>query len=344
MPLDLQPSSVSQLEDIAGLLCEAFAAPRDARFADPDLLKWKYFDSAAVWERPCSYVLRESEALAAHCALAPIKLLVPGRPAISGVCFMDWVSSRQMPYAGLVLKKRLLSSADIAIVTGGTAATRALIPKLGFAIHASVETFARVVRPWRQWRTRPHTSTWKDAARLARNVVWSRAPLGRVSRDWQALPVERFTEATNMDSGLTLPEHGADLLNYWLRCPSAEVSGYEIRISGARSGHFLISRIGGQARIADLRLTSMGPLEWEMAYRLAARTAAEHPATCEVVALASTPLASDALVACGFRSRGTTPLSIYDPAQRLSGAPPLHWSYIDNDAGYLYDPASPFST
>ncbi|HEY8133471.1 MAG TPA: hypothetical protein VII12_16465 [Thermoanaerobaculia bacterium] len=348
MSLELQPSTASQLEDIAGLLCEAFNAPSNAAFVDHRLLRWKYFDSAEVWGRPCSYVLTQMEALAAHCAVAPLDLLVPVGPAINrvpGVCFMDWASARQAPYAGLLLKKRLMRTTGVAIVTGGTALTRALIPKLGFAIHTSVDTFARVIRPLRQWRTRPRTSRWKDAARLLRNTMWSFAPLSTLSPEWTAIRVENFAEETHTSlTDVTIPEHGVELLNYWLRCPTVAVNGYEIRRRGVLCGHFLLTQIGGQTRIADLRLTSAESVDWQMAYRLAAEIAAQDDATCEVVALASTPLGRQALSGCGFRRRGSTPLSIYDPQRNLTSAPPLFWSYMDNDAGYLYDPASPYCT
>ena len=343
--LELHPSTAGQLDEIAGLLCDAFDVPRNAAFADPHLLRWKYFDSARVWDRPCSYVLTQAEALAAHCALAPIKLLVPGQDAVSGVCFMDWVSSRQMPFAGLVLKKRLMSTTDIAIVTGGTAATRALIPKLGFTTLTSADIYARVIRPFWQWRSRPRTSWWKDTARLIRNTTWSFAPAGERSAQWQATRVESFSEAISQTSTTaTMPEHSIELLNHWLRCPSAHVAGYEIRQAGVRCGYFLLSQIAGQTRIADLRLNTAELRDWQMAFRLATETASQNPMTCEVVALASTSVTRTALRACGFRERGSTPISVYDPQRKLSSAPPLHWSYIDNDAGYLYDPASPYST
>jgi hypothetical protein len=352
MSLQLQAATTAQLDDIARLLCEAFQALPNAAFTDRRLLHWKYFDSAAVWRRPCSFVLTEAQSVAAHCAVAPLKLVMPHEQerqeaanTVSGVCFMDWASDRHLPYAGVLLKKRLMSMTEVAIVAGGTAATRAIIPKLGFTVYGPVHTFARVVRPIRQWRTRPRTSRWKDAARVVRNTAWSLIPLGALSVEWTATPVESFAEAIDTISpALTMPEHGVDFLNYWLRCPTTRIRGYEIRRRGVRCGHFLLSDVAGQARIADLRLNSTHVRDWQMAYRLATRTAAQDETTCEVVALASTPLASAALAACGFRRRGSVPLSVYDPHGKLAGAPPLCWSFIDDDAACLNDPAYPYST
>jgi len=345
MALELHASTAAQISEIAGILCDAFNMPRGSGFADARLLQWKYFDAAALWDRPCSYLMTRADALAAHCAVMPIRLRVDDRDPIDGVCFVDWASARQTPYAGLLLKKRLMSDSELAIVTGGTDATRALIPKLGFRTLAAVETYARVIRPLTQWRTRPHVRLWKDTARLVRNTAWSLAAGRNVSRDWKAERVDRFTETTcTVTVTMTLPEHKTDLLNYWLRCPSVKVEGYQITKSGARCGHFLLSRVRGQARIADLRLSSGDMRDWEMAYRLATQTAAEDSMTCEVTALSAAPFSSAALASSGFRCRYTVPLSVYDPQRRLSSAPPLLWSYIDNDAAYLYDPSSPYST
>lgn len=349
MTLQLQAATPDQVDDIAALLCQAFNAPPDAAFADRRLLHWKYFASAEVFHRPSSFVLTHAESVVAHCAVAPMSLVMPreqkGHEATESVCPMDWVSGRQLPGAGLLLMKRLTALAEVAMIVGGSELTRAVIPKLGFSIRGSVDTFARVVRPLRQWRTRVSRNRWSDATRLLRNTVWSFAPLGALSADWTALPVERFTEGTStIPLGLTMPEHGVELLNYWLRCPTTRIRGYEIRLRGARFGHFLLSHVAGQTRIADLRVRSADVSDWQMAYRLAMRTAMDDETTCEVVALASTPLARGALSGCGFRRRGSAPLNIYDPKGKLATAPAICWSFIDDDAALLYDPAHPYTT
>lgn len=352
MAVQLQPTTPAQLDDIAALLCEAFDAPPDVDFVDRRLLQWKYFAAAEVWQRPCSYVLMQGESVAAHSAVAPLNLVIPHNQEdhaetnrVSGICFMDWVSGRQLPGAGLLLMKRLASENDFAIVAGGTDDTLSVVPKLGFTLHASLDTFARIIRPLRQWRTRPTTSLGKDAARVLRNTAWSLAPLGALDAEWTAKPVESFTEATTTSSlSLTMPEHGAELLNYWLRCPTTRVKGFEIQRHGERCGHFLLSYVAGQTRISDLRLRSDVRGDWEMAYRLATRTAAEDATTCEVVSLISTPFQRAALAACGFRQRGSSPLYLHDPRGKIAAAPPLCWSFIDDDTGYLYDPLHPYST
>ena len=98
------------------------------------------------------------------------------------------------------------------------------------------------------------------------------------------------------------------------------------------------ARSRARAVSSDVRqgmLRSTEARDWQMAYRLAVRAATEDVSTCEVVALASMPLARAALSACGFRWRGSIPLSVNDPQGKLAAAPPLCWSLIEDDAAYV---------
>lgn len=351
MPVTLDQTTPADLDAIAALLCAAFGAAPGAPFVDRRLLQWKYLDGPAGCGAPRSYVLRQGSAVVAHCAVSPLTLRVPGSGGgaprgLSAFCFMDWAGGRQLPGAGLMLMKKLMAQVDVAIVAGGSDATRAIVPKLGFREAQALDTFARVVKPVRQARGRPRTSLLSDGARLARNAAWSLAPWGTLPSGWRAVPLEPASAATPPHHLLTVvtPEHGPALLEYWLRCPAAPVSGFSIRRDGTAIGHFLVSRAGGQARLADLRVASAAPADWEAACRLAARTAALDPEAHEIVGLASTAEMRRALSACGFRPRGATPLFVSDPKGLLTGAPPLLWSLIDDDAAYVFDPQHPYRT
>jgi hypothetical protein len=122
------------------------------------------------------------------------------------------------------------------------------------------------------------------------------------------------------------------------------VSGFELLEDEAPAGYFLLSRVGGQTRIADIRLDSGDPDQWSMAYSIAAATAASDPETCEILASASTPLVRDSLKRNGFRSRGNVPLFLYDPQHLLRNQPSMFWNMIEGDAAYLSDPAYPYAT
>jgi hypothetical protein len=92
-----------------------------------------------------------------------------------------------------------------------------------------------------------------------------------------------------------------------------------------------------------MRLSSTKQDEWNVAYSLAAKAAADDPQTCEIVAVASTLFSEIALLSSGFRQRGNAPLYLYDPQNKLSDAPPIFWNLIDGDAAYIQDPAHPYT-
>jgi hypothetical protein len=140
------------------------------------------------------------------------------------------------------------------------------------------------------------------------------------------------------------PERDPQYLNYWLRSPTAVITGYQIVKGKDVRGHFLLSRVGHQTRIADLRLRSSRQDEWNAAYSLAAQAAADDPETCETVAVASTLFAEIALLTSRFRLREKSPFFLFDPAKKLRDSPPIYWSLIDGDAAYLQDPDHPYTT
>ena len=354
MPVSFEPSKPADVDEIASLLTTAFNAPADAAFVERRLLQWKYFEPYGDGSTPRSYVLRQGDAIVAHCVAAPLTLRLAPRgeatPAhASAICFTDWAGGRKLPGAGVMLMKKLMAQAPIAIVAGGSDATRQAIPRLGFAIRDTIDIYARVVRPLRQARTRPSSGIAKDIARFARNMAWSRAPLGAIAPGWDARPVAHFDSVATSDEALARAEHSTDYLNYWLRCPASQVSGFEIRYNDAPAGYFLLSRVGGQTRIAAISVTDPGsripdPGLWQQAVRLATRAAAYDPETAEVVCMASTPAMRRALEACGFQRRDHAPLFLFDPKGLVESASPVFWSGIDDDTAYVPDPASPYRT
>jgi hypothetical protein len=345
MSIELQPTTLATLPAVTSLLASAFTAPPDAAFLDRRLWLWKYFEPGPRWNETRSYVLTKAGEIQAHCGVVPFNLRFSGQE-VSCIHPTDWAGGRQLPGAGVLLMKKLLNRAETAIVVGGSDDTRLILPKIGFAAVGAVTSFARIVRPWKQFRTRPAEPPWKATARLLRNTGWSRSLTGPIPKGWFAVMKESFETIPNCqrDSHYPTPSRDAQYVNYWLRCPTAEVLGYEIMNDRSVLGYFVLSRIGRQARIADIRLNSGDPDDWHIAYRLAAKAASRNPETCEIVAAASTPLVSASLTASGFRNRGSVPLFLYDPQKKLAGAPPMFWNMIDGDAAYLQDPAYPFVT
>lgn len=345
--LEFSPTVREDLDAVVSLLLSGFKAEPNAPFVDRRLLQWKYFESGPQWEGSRGYVLRNDNAIQAHCGVWPVHLTVSEKE-VTCLCFVDWVSDRNVPGRGFLLKKKLMSFAETAIVVGGTEDTRAVIPKLGFKVASDVRFFVRVARPWQQFRTRPSEGVGRDMARLVRNTAWSRFDVkSSVHKGWSAEQVhtfdDRLLDGCRKREDPT-PWRSVEYLNYWLRSPTVSISGFAIQKDKKNLGYFLLSRVGGQTRIADLRLSSTSQEDWNAAYSLAEQVAAADPRTCEIIAVASTLFAELALRSSGFRQRGSAPLFLYDPQKKLRDSPPIFWNLIDGDAAYISDPEHPYTT
>lgn len=343
--MELHRTEPADLDAVANLLVSVFDLPANDLLVNRDLLEWKYFAPGPQWDGARSYVLRKGEKIFAHCAVWPLNLHFAGRE-VTCLCYIDWAGLSALPGAGFMLKKKLMKLSRTSIVVGGSEETREIVPKLGFALIGDVQLFARVVRPWKQAQTRPPEPLPKRVARLARNTLWSMSGGVGATRDWYAKQVSSFAPDFNFNYALSSPTpwRNADYLNFWLHCPAAEVTGYELIRGDSRLGYFLVSRVGHQTRIADIRVNSEDPKDWAAGYGLATQAAARDEETCEILAAASTPLAVASLKACGFRPRGSMPFYLYDPQKLLTGHLPIFWNMIEGDAAFLFDPAYPFVT
>jgi hypothetical protein len=343
--LEFHSTEVTDLEDLRTALTKGFGAPPDSSFVDPALLNWKYFERGPDWDGSRSYVLLKDGIIKAHCGVWPMNLEF-GDKQISCNSYVDWVSERDTPGAGLILKKKLMAMTEVGIVVGGTEDTRAVVPRIGFKHVSDVTTFARVIRPLQQYIKRPPEQIFKGVARLVRNTSWSVLSRTQSSDQWTAQQVDSFGDWVGQvnESEFPMPRRTASYLNFWLRCPAARVRGFSIHLSGERRGYFLLSQVANQTRIADLRVFSNNVTDWSAAYGLAVSTAAQDKNTSEILAIASTAVAEKSLRNNGFRDRGRDPLFVYDPKGRLAGAKPMFVNLIDGDGAYLFDPAYPFVT
>jgi hypothetical protein len=347
MPLEFFATVPDDLSAISALMLTAFNAGPEAPFADPRLLNWKYFEPGPAWPGSRGYVLRNGPSLLAHCGIWPVNFRFQDSLVTCNL-FVDWVSDKSLPGAGFLLKRKLMTMTDTALVVGGSDDTRAVVPRLGFQPIGDVGYFVKIVRPWRQFQTRPSEGIGRDTARLMRNTAWS-ISMGPnpVPKDWSVSQVESF-DNVELDSNAYIehptPWRNAEYLNYWLRSPSASVSGFVALKEDKPRGYFLLSRVGGQTRIADVRLNSTRQDDWNAVYALAAHAAAEIPETCEIIAAASTLFSEIGLVSNGFRQRGGAPMFLFDPQKRLLDSPSIFWNMIDADAAYLHDPDHPYTT
>ena len=346
MPYQLKATTPDSLPEIVAFLRDAFQVPADSPNLNPRLLQWKYYEPGPDWEGSRSYVIRKGEALAAHSGVWPIRLATRSG-CVQALQAVDWAGARSIPGAGSSLMKKLRGMAPVLITVGGSADTQRALPVMGFKVRGQASVYARVLRPWRQFRTRQFDGL-RAFPRLGRNALWSRSPLVSMA-GWTSEPsahpdVNMLCRFGDRTANYPESRYNAGFLEFMLSCPAAKVRYFELSNNGNPQGYFVMSRVGGQARLADLRILSEDTRDWIAAYAAAVRVAAQDPAICELATSAFVPVVRQALEANGFQSRGANAIFVLDPGNVLGEPGNLHLSMLDDDSAYLNHPGNPYCT
>ena len=353
MPSGLVLTAPQDLPELTGFLLDVFHASPEAPFVQPALLHWKYFVPRPDWNGPRSYVLRSEGRISAHGCVAPVDFRPPGARGssapVTGMRVIDWAGGRQAPAAGVSLMRHLARLTDTVLAIGGSADAVRVFPRIGFEPRGNLAVFARVVRPWGQFRSDPYPRGWKAPLRLARSTWYSLSPLPRAPFGWTCRAVAAFDHsicpALEFDAAtFTATARSPALLNYMLDCPGAAFSGFLLCRQDRVRGYFLLSRVAGQTRIAEVRVDSEAAEDWQAAFALATRQAAADPGTCEILAVASIRQGVAALRRNGYRFRRHEPVFLLDPRRRLAGVPDLNLDLLVGDEAYLHVPSYPFET
>jgi hypothetical protein len=337
----------SEQAAIGNFLSSAFPNGRQANSFRPEVLFWKYFWRHPEWSAPRSYVLKANEHILAHAGIWPVRL-ANSSIAICAAHVIDWAASRAKPGTGIMLLSDLAVSQDLLLTIGGSCDSRAILPRLGYQSIGELKLYAKVVRPWEQFRsTAGHD--WKAPLRLARNGAWSLSGMKLADKNWRACriahfdwslePFLNFGSPSEVISQRTIAE-----LNRFLACPAGAFSGFVILRWEQIQGYFMLSQVGRQTRIVDLRIATEDAQCWLQACLLASQTAAELPQTSEIVAGSSSRHVQAVLEEVGFRLRRTDPIFCYDPLNLLGSDVNLHLSLLDGDACFMSDPRHPYLT
>jgi len=344
------PSDPSSRQALTKFLVSAYQLPPDAPFVQPELLRWKYDEPRLDFAGPRSYVWKDgSGEITAHACLCPVTYTLPSGD-VRASYLTDWAAARSSPGAGVSLLRALARNFDVLLAVGGSPDTQNILPKLGYRRVSELQNFARVLRPWDQFRSDPFPRGWKAPLRLARNVIWSRTDAPAAPDGWTAQPITKFDLScqplfeARTHSPFPSTRRTPGLMNYWLACPGAALSAALVRQNGELRGWFVLSRVLGQKRIADLWVDSNLVGDWSAALSLASTAAAEDPEACEVIVSASIPLAVEAAPLAGFRIRPPDPIFALDHKSVLGPAPVLNVTLLESDLAYVQNPAYPYLT
>jgi hypothetical protein len=348
MPVAFTATTPEDLPALALLMRQAFAADANASFLRPEVLHWKYLTPLETGNSPApprAWLIAQDETPLAHGCLWPVTVRVDGQP-VHGACLIDWFSAKSASGMGVMLVRKVLPKAAFLLSIGGSEATRAIMPKIGFTTVGQLPVYARPLRSFAQLRSRADGFTPKNISRAIRNCGWQLRSLAP-HHSWtarQAVPSPALLTACHADgSSLCSPE----LLAYLLACPIGEHSCWILESRNEAIGWFLLSRLRGQTRLLDLRIIPANdPAAYAAAYAIAVQTARLDAAAHELTVQASlAPQPAQALEANGFVLRENRPLFLCDPQGLLrSVAPHLLLSRLDDDSAAFDFPDYPYLT
>lgn len=348
MPLEAAGAADGR-QTLINFLLATFHLGPEAPFVDPDLMRWKYDEPRPDWQGPRSFVWKDHDVIVAHGCLCPVAYRLPSGD-VSGSYLIDWAAARTSAGAGVALLRSLARKCDALFAVGGSSETRSILPKLGYRHIGDLRFYARVLRPLRQYRTDPFPRGWKAPLRLARNMIWSRSPLPVPGPGWSAQPIRQF-DATmqplfeaRSDSSFVRTVRTPELMNYFLRCPGAVWTAATILRGGVPLGWYVLARVGGQTRIADIWVHSDSEDDWAAAYALAVNAAARDIQACELVASACIPPAIYGVQNAGVRFVHAEPIFMLDPKKCFAQRAQLDVTFLESDLAYLNNPAYPYLT
>ena len=345
MGLQFAATSPSELQQVRDFLLKTFVADPALNSFRPEVMGWKYFAPRTDWDGSRSFVLKNGDDIVAHGSVWPVRFS-GGGTEVKAIHLIDWAASRGSPGAGIHMLRKIAEMGDILITIGGSADTRAILPKLGYMRGGEMKRYVYVPRPWKQMRTTPEHN-WKTPLRLIRNAAASLKRFPAPPPGWEAVKVPRFENSLE-----TMPEYRSSTnrlramrtaagLNHMLDCPGAEFSGYVVSHDKSCRGYFVLAKVGRQSRIVDID-AGCDPQNWSTVCRIAAFTACRDPEVCEVIVGTSRSEVGETFKQIGFWERRVDSVLYYDPKKRIDPGVQFELSLLDSDASFLYNPKNPY--
>jgi hypothetical protein len=306
--------------------------------ADPQHLRWKYWQPRADWVRPRSFVIASGSELIAHAGIIPGSCAW-GTRRVMTIYVIDWLARRGEGGTGAMLMKHVGQMADALLLVGGSAETQRIAPHIGFRPAGTATGYARPLFPLRLLRG---GATWKLLPRLAR-AVGRRSAAAAPEAGWRTrrLAGEEVSEIASVvpqpAHGTAVTERSVDLFRYVLACPIVPMQLYGVEKTGRLRGYFLLASAPGQVRIADCWMDSAEPADWRALILCALEQAKRDPQAAEVVICASDRLLSGSLEACGFHARFSSPIQVRPLRDDAMPEGTLRVQMLENDSPYLGD-------
>jgi hypothetical protein len=337
MTAAIRATESQDLPAIAKFLLRVYQFDPSDRHADTQFLEWKYLGPRPGWKGSRSYLLEKDGKIVAHCGICPVIFHLQNGKTVDSLTMMDWAADPASPGVGVSLFRQLMELAPTSFIIGGAPNTRLIVPRIGFRPVGEALTYAAWLRPWREFRIRPHTR--KSALLLLHGLTHPARDRRQAGVPWDSVPVTRFDDSIlplligAKRTGTICTRTLADL-NYLLTCPYPKVQGFLLTVAGQIRGYFVLGKAEWEARLLDLVVDSADSSDWSLAYGVVTRAAQSDPEICRIRILTTTPALSEALALNGYWCQYKEPIVIHDPSQFLDGAFPIDFQFFDGDSGY----------
>jgi hypothetical protein len=317
------------LDALRKFLGAAFDASRDAPMLTPAAMNWKYWTVRRDFAGPRAWLLEREGAITAFAGLWPLTF-----GAVRGVHMIDWASAKDAPGAGLALVQKLAAMFDFILAIGGSEQTQAVLPAFGFKECARQWEGARPLRPLRQILTHQRRG-WKLAPRLARNALWALRPSSSTDRFQEIAPVRIHAETSTCGT----PRSPA-FFEYLAQCPFTPFRFYSIP---GKQGHFVLSLVQGQARVAGVWLDG-DRNAWREAYALTQKAAKQIRGANEVIVIGTGAETREAASAVGYHVVDGPPVYLLDKKGKLALPADFQFQLSDDDHAFLDTGAADYRT
>jgi hypothetical protein len=346
----IEPLREEWIPALSDFLRKGFCVPGGyCDFADPEVLRWKFFDTRGPWNVPRCLVVRENEKIVADVGICTTEFTTPGHSAASSPAahMTDWLTTPDGASFGAALMLRAFNLAPVQYALGCTPAAARVLLRAGFTEILRAPLYHRIISRGNPavWRAiHGHQPMLRQAAYFAADLIQSlrRAPSG--GNDMvQAERVTQFGEEIQSvletcSSAITMTSRTPALLNHYLRFPKQNISGWLLKKDGAVIGFGLLALIQKPklryGRIVDCFLSSQDPHLWS--HSIAALESELRQMKPDLISCyASSERVRSALSENGYFRRGKTPFYLRDSKNLVCRSKPFHLSFLEADLSYI---------
>jgi len=333
----VRATELNDLPALARFLVRVFQFDPSDHHADTRLLEWKYLRPSPGREGSRSYLLEREGQIMAHCGVCPVTFQLTDGTSLNSVTMMDWAADSSFPGAGVRLFRKLMEMAPTSFIIGGAAATRLILPRIGFRPAGDAVSYAAWLRPWREFRTRPRTR--RSTLRLLHGLIYPARNRAQAGTGWESAPVSQFDDSllpvlNGTKRAWTSCRRTPAELNHLLECPHVKMQGFLLRRQGQLIGYFIIGKVEWEARLLDLVVDSADANDWNLACAFVTQVAQSDQEVCRIRVQAAIPILSKALVWNGYWRQYKEPIVIHDRTNALERAFPVSFQLLDGDSGY----------